>query len=611
MLISSKKKLYEIVFFVCASLLMTLGFYNNSWNASNQIWFDNFQLGMESHVIGRMAIANHEGIFSKGGLTGNFLISSDSIDINQRLHQYNIYEKGININPDSFLTYDSQTGGQALTFSILEKVSPLSRSNNIHLFRFITSAVTAIIIAYFLLWTFNTFGLSTAIITLVLLLFSQWLTVFGKNLWWSLWSFYLPFIVLLKSLSQEKARLKRISFSQLFFLVLVSVFLKCFYTGFEYITTTLIMLCSTLVYYFFEGNWGWMKFVKRLSATVAASFSAIIFAFILLAYQLSFIKGSMTEGFNHIYIRFLIRTSGTCSEHIDPVIQKSLNSKLHEVLARYWHLGEAFNLNNLLSPGSQNKWLIFDFGDLITLILLFSLLLVLPKINSMLKGDFWRDKSIALVGTCLFSILAPLSWLIIFKAHSYIHLHMNFIVWYMPFALFGFIVIGRFLTVGINSIWKAKRIPFSKLLIGQMLVCCIIAYSANTLVDGTIWHYKMGEVLKTPKYQPAKVDGIGFYLLERTLYFVKERRVNEDPVLTVKYNPLSSNAPLGKINVQSIKYSRFENKMPFWSQKNKWMIASWKLPAYKVDAIKIAGVNSNNETWEISIERKDQILPTK
>ena len=33
-----------------------------------------------------------------------------------------------------------------------------------------------------------------------------------------------------------------------------------------------------------------------------------------------------------------------------------------------------------------------------------------------------------------FSILAPFSWYIIFKAHSFIHMHMNFIVWQMPFA---------------------------------------------------------------------------------------------------------------------------------------------------------------------------------
>lgn len=40
------------------------------------------------------------------------------------------------------------------------------------------------------------------------------------------------------------------------------------------------------------------------------------------------------------------------------------------------------------------------------------------------------------------SITAPLSWFIIFKGHSYLHTHMNPIVWYMPFMLLGFVLTG-------------------------------------------------------------------------------------------------------------------------------------------------------------------------
>ena len=41
-----------------------------------------------------------------------------------------------------------------------------------------------------------------------------------------------------------------------------------------------------------------------------------------------------------------------------------------------------------------------------------------------------------------FSILAPLSWFVIFKGHSYIHTHMNYITWHMPFTLLGFALFG-------------------------------------------------------------------------------------------------------------------------------------------------------------------------
>jgi hypothetical protein len=62
-----------------------------------------------------------------------------------------------------------------------------------------------------------------------------------------------------------------------------------------------------------------------------------------------------------------------------------------------------------------------------------------------------RQKDIALVSATWFSILAPLSWFIVFKSHSYIHTHVNYVVWQMPFIFFGFavwgIVIGRVLSM--------------------------------------------------------------------------------------------------------------------------------------------------------------------
>jgi hypothetical protein len=53
-----------------------------------------------------------------------------------------------------------------------------------------------------------------------------------------------------------------------------------------------------------------------------------------------------------------------------------------------------------------------------------------------------RTKITALIGATWFAILAPLSWFVIFKAHSYIHTHMNAITWHMPFTLFGFALTG-------------------------------------------------------------------------------------------------------------------------------------------------------------------------
>jgi hypothetical protein len=54
-----------------------------------------------------------------------------------------------------------------------------------------------------------------------------------------------------------------------------------------------------------------------------------------------------------------------------------------------------------------------------------------------------RRTSAALLAATWFSLLAPLSWFVLFKAHSFIHTHMDAIVWHMPFVLLGFAVVGR------------------------------------------------------------------------------------------------------------------------------------------------------------------------
>ena len=64
-----------------------------------------------------------------------------------------------------------------------------------------------------------------------------------------------------------------------------------------------------------------------------------------------------------------------------------------------------------------------------------------------IAANTWRS-SLALVAMTWFSILAPLSWFVVFKAHSFIHTHMNFIVWQMPFTIFGFAVCGLAVKMG-------------------------------------------------------------------------------------------------------------------------------------------------------------------
>ena len=102
------RKINQIFFLFCCFTILTLGFYYNYWNASKQEWFNHFQYDSESLVVGRLSIAERDGMFSKGGLIGRYNKFPKRTDIN--LFQYEIYENHLVIEKEHFDTYNSQTG---------------------------------------------------------------------------------------------------------------------------------------------------------------------------------------------------------------------------------------------------------------------------------------------------------------------------------------------------------------------------------------------------------------------------------------------------------------------------------------------------------------------
>lgn len=417
-----QQKAYLLV----AIILLTLGFYTNLFHVTSQDKFNSFERYSESLVIGRLIAAEKEGLFSYGGLTGR--IKDIPKDKDLKAYQYEIYENDLNVNTKVFSGYYSQTGGQAISFALLGKVLPFNNRIKLEIFWLVTSLLTATAFSIFLYWVKQEFGLNVFIVCLVSMLLSRHITVFGKNIWWSLWSFYIPFLALLIRLLYE-SRENRGSFIKLHYLFglsFITVLLKCFFTGFEYITTTLIMFVTPTIFYALLNRWSLKTFILRNITLATGAVSAIVTSFIILAYQVSFIRGSFQAGLDHIMFSFFKRTSGY-SDDIPAVYKNSLEANVFKVVG----------LNML-----KNMMVGLNMVVIIAVFTLLSITLFAKKDTFPNCYQNRSRKTFALVATTWVSILAPLSWLIIFKGHSYIHSHMNPIVWYMPFCLFGFTMIG-------------------------------------------------------------------------------------------------------------------------------------------------------------------------
>lgn len=436
--LTQSARVRKIAALALSLLFLFFGFLSNAWRVAEQEWFSTHQRDTESLIIGRMVKSRQDGIFSAGGLTGAGITSSIQqqwISSNQIDNQYTAYLNKHTL--DEFSFYLSQPGGQGIIFSLLDRVIPLSPQIKLSVFYILTALLSAIAITAIVAWFYEAFGGWIAICVAGSAVISQWLTVFGRNLWWSLWAFYLPMIFVMFFLKRHGSPANR-QFLTLSVLIFISVSIKCFINGYEYMTTTLLMMLTPVIYYAILNKWNSPQYVKVLLAAVAGSGVAIFFSLIMLCFQIGAVKGGFPDGVAHVFYSIGKRTHGEAGD-FPPIYAASLEAGTIEVVTLYLK-GVFFDLNNYISSANRfvsHILLKVHYAELISLFLLMSGLLLFLRRNTAQK-----QQDLALIWTTWFSVLAPLSWYIIFKAHSYIHTHMSFLLWQMPFTFFGFAVLG-------------------------------------------------------------------------------------------------------------------------------------------------------------------------
>ena len=426
--------------------LLFFGFLFNVWHVAEQEWFDTHQRDTESLIVGRMVKSRQDSIFSVGGLTGAGIttnIQQGWISENQIDNQYAAYLNEGSF--DQFSPYMSQPGGQGIIFSLLDGLIPLSPQIKLWSFYVLTALLSAIALTSILSWFYEAFGGWVAVFVVGSAVLSQWLTVFGKNLWWSLWAFYLPMIAVLYFLKHHRVP-GNLQLIRLGILIFITVSIKCFINGYEYITTTLLMMMAPFVYYVILDKWSKHQCVKSALAAGLGSGAAIFFSLIMLCIQIGAVKDGFMDGVAHVLWSFGKRTYGAVQDY-PAVYAASLEAGTIGVIITYMN-GIFFDLNNYLSVTNS---FVSNFLFKIRYIYLIVLFIVMSALL------FWRStaerqqRAIALIWTTWFSILAPLSWYVIFKAHSYIHTHMSFLLWQMPFTFFGFAVFGSAVIAGMKE----------------------------------------------------------------------------------------------------------------------------------------------------------------
>lgn len=395
---------------------------------------------MESYIVGRLVKSHQDGIFSDGGLTGIGSFTATPVTFGDMpfANQYLAYSDGLRFG--AFTTYDSQIGGQGILFSVLDGIIHLPPQEKLNLFHALTALCSAIVLAAIIVWFYLEFGLTVSLFVLGSAAFSQWLVAFGRILWWSTWAFYLPMAVVMYYLRRKPPSASG-EYSTFGVVVFLAVFIKCVFNGYEYITTILVMMIVPFIYYGIRNRISSRKFFAGLSVAAGGSILAVLLSFFILCLQISSVKGNFLDGVQHIIYSFEKRTypnPGFYSDEPAPLVKPNILA----VVVTYLK-GTFFDANRFLSSSSV---IVTKYVLRISYLHLSALFMTMSGILLLLMKKFVHEnekrRRLALFWATWFSALAPLSWFVVFKAHSAIHTHMNFIVWQMPFTFFGFAVCG-------------------------------------------------------------------------------------------------------------------------------------------------------------------------
>ena len=242
---------------------------------------------------------------------------------------------------------------------------------------------------------------------------SPWVVNFAHNLYWVEFTWFLPMLIgIICSMKIKDRRYRLLSYGAVWLAVMGKSL-----CGYEYITNVML---GGIVFFLLD----FIKAVSEKDRERGALIFCTVFWFGLFS-LLGFLtaicihaelrgNGSLLVGIQSILEQDVMRrVGGGEMGNFDPVYWDSLNASVWETLGRYFHFSTEIIAG---VPGS-----------------IFPLLCGVPigifiynyKRSMLNWSDVWMY-------AVFFAVSA--SWFILAKPHSYIHLHLNYVLWYFGFV---------------------------------------------------------------------------------------------------------------------------------------------------------------------------------
>lgn len=371
---------------IFAVMLLSLCFYRNQLGVAGEEWFMTWQDDSDLHIRGRISRTIETGSpFSDYALIG----------------QYAEIDGELKYDP-----YFRQMGIQGLYASLVQKITGADLENIVRYTRMLNALLCAVMCGVFAFWCFKEFGIAISLLSVALFAFSPWLTVSARNLYWAMWLMFLPSILMLILLRRDATH-KKYSHAAAFLAAMVSVFLKCG-AGYEFVSCVLVCMEIPYIYYAFKNKWDIKKFFARAVVSGVGGVLGFACAIALNLLQCKLLVGDFETAVQLMIENISKRTGAFGIEQTNELIIASLNVSPLTVINTYLFSGETVLFG-------------FTMSEIIAFFLIMLCVHVCTK-----KGN--RAAYIA----SLVSLIGPLSWMVLAKGHSYIHCHINYVLWSIP-----------------------------------------------------------------------------------------------------------------------------------------------------------------------------------
>lgn len=397
---------------VTAVAVVVLAVVLTVWRHNGSTYLTGFwDNGSQTLVFGRM-LQMQQNQTSPGGFMGVY--TQDWSDGQNRYW----YQDNTPVSPQDFQAYTHQTGLQGWAFGVLNKVLSVFQDRgeareiilyNINSMLFY-AATLLVCLAVWRAW-----GPLSALAWLCAVVFAPWPQRGMKDLYWCLWTWLLPVLasLLLCRVTVRKGRTSGWCFG----LVALAVLIRCM-CGFEFVSTFLILceipLCCALMQSLcVDRNLpAARRWLGRTVGTGAAALGGMAAALGLWFWQEVQYFGTAAEAF------------ASMTQAVTSRVSVSDNAVRAVTIPEVLHLYFV-----------ENKEPLLQFGPVtITLLPLLAAVLAEGILCAVLLARRGQPAKLAPLATAwVLSLAAPVSWMVLSKAHAAIHTHLVPMLWH--FAL--------------------------------------------------------------------------------------------------------------------------------------------------------------------------------